>query len=63
MTTMCDCYDVSGPCASRAYTEACTAEPPKPKQLFGEAALMLAVPLALAMAASFVLPLAGLVSP
>ena len=63
MTTMCDCYDVSGPCASRSYAEASTAEPPEPKQLFGEAALMLAIPLALAMAATFVLPLARLVTP
>jgi hypothetical protein len=63
MTANCDCYDVSGPCASRAYADVSPAEPPEPKQLFVEAALMLAIPLTLAMTATFVLPLVGLVSP
>jgi len=35
-------------------------EPPKAGELFGEAALTLAIPLALATLVSFVLPIAGL---
>jgi len=61
MSAMCDCYDVSGSCGSRSYADANTDEPPQPSQLFGEAALMLAIPLTLAMAVSFALPLTGLV--
>ena len=63
MTALCDCYDVSGPCGSRRYADTNTGEPPQAEQLFGEAALMLAIPLTLAMAISFALPLTGLVSP
>jgi hypothetical protein len=63
MTAMCDCYDVSGPCGSRSYADANNGEPPQAGQLFGEAALMLAIPLTLAMAVSFALPLTGLVGP
>ena len=63
MTTMCDCHDASGPCGSQTYADANTGEPPQAEQLFGEAALMLAIPLTLAMAVSFALPLTGLVGP
>jgi hypothetical protein len=57
MTAMCECYDVSGTCGSRSSSDA--VEPPKPGELFGEAALTLAVPLGLAIAVSLLLPMAG----
>lgn len=63
MSAMCDCYDVSGPCGSRSFADMSSVEPPQASHLFGEAALMLGIPLAIALAVSFALPLAGLVSP
>ena len=60
MSAMCECYDVSSPCGSRPYADVNGGEPPQAGQLFGEAALMLAIPLAVAMAVTFALPLAGL---
>lgn len=59
MTAMCECYDVSGPCGSRSYADVSAGEPPKAGDLFGEAALTLAIPLILAIAVSFVLPIVG----
>jgi hypothetical protein len=57
---MCECYDVSGPYGSRSHLDVGIGEPPKAGQLFGEAALTLAIPLILAFVVTFVLPIAGL---
>ena len=59
MTAMCECYDVSGPCRSSSYADAASDQPPQAGELFGEAALTLAIPLILAIVVSFVLPIAG----
>ena len=59
MAAMCESYKMSGPCASASYANR-VDEPPKAGELFGEAALTLAIPLALATLVSFVLPIAGL---
>jgi hypothetical protein len=59
MTAMSDCYKFSGSCVSPLYRDAANDEPPKAGELFGEAALTLAVPLVLALMVSFVLPIAG----
>jgi len=62
MTTLCECYEISGACKSASYS-ARSDETPKAGELLGEAAWALAVPLALAMAVSFALPLAGIAGP
>ena len=58
MTAMCETYKVSRACASASYLDRAD-EPPKAGELFGEAALTIAVPLLLAILVSFVLPIAG----
>ena len=60
MTAMCECYDVSGPCGSRSYSDLGVDEAPQASQLFSEAALMLAIPLVLAFVVTVALPMAGL---
>ena len=59
MTAMGNCYNLSGSCASPSFADAVNDEPPKAGELFGEAALTLAIPLVLAILVSFVLPVAG----
>ena len=58
MAAMCESYNLSGPCVSASYAESAD-EPPRAGDLFGEAALALAIPLVLAILVSFVLPIAG----
>jgi len=62
MTAMCESYRMSGPCVSASYPDK-TEEPPKAGELFGEAALTLAVPLVLATLVSVLLPIAGFAVP
>jgi len=60
MTTMCERHSASNICNSLPWADTNRNEPPKAGELFGEAALTLAIPLVLALAVSFLLPLAGL---
>ena len=59
MTTLCECYEISGSCQSPSYSTR-NDDTPKAGELLGEAAFALAIPLALAMVVSFALPLAGI---
>jgi hypothetical protein len=59
MTTLCERYSVSDTCSSLPRVDANRNDPPKADELFREAALTLAIPLALALAVSFALPIAG----
>ena len=63
MTTLCECMDISASCKSVYIRASRTEQPPRAGELMGEAALALAVPLALAAAVSFALPFAGIVVP
>ena len=62
MTAMCESYKMSGLCLPASYADK-SDEPPKAGELFGEAALTLAIPLMLAILVSFALPIVGLAGP
>jgi hypothetical protein len=63
MSAMSECYKLSGFCVSPSHSNVANDDPPKAGELFGEAALALAVPLVLAIVVSFVLPIAGFAVP
>lgn len=60
MTTMCERYSAANICSPLPLSDTNRTDPPKAGELFREAAVTLAVPLAFALAVSVLLPLAGL---
>jgi len=63
MSVMCESYNLSGASSFPSHADMANDVPPKASELFGEAALTLAVPLVLAILVSFVLPIAGFAVP